>query len=48
MEVRLNLSSRPRIRTVESLVPYGDLVGTVLATEFAETPRVNLRFRVYR
>jgi hypothetical protein len=47
-EVRASLSTRPKIKTVESLTPFGDPMGTFLAQEFATTPRVNVRFRFYR
>jgi len=46
-EITASLSSRPSERTEESLTPYGDMVGTVLATEQAQTPRATLRFRFY-
>jgi hypothetical protein len=47
-EIRGSLSTQPRIRTEESLIPFGESIGSLLATEFATTPRATLRFRFYR
>ncbi|MDX1563026.1 MAG: hypothetical protein R3305_08865, partial [Gammaproteobacteria bacterium] len=47
-EIRASLSSRPRIRSTETLTPFGETVGSIQTTEFAETPRATLRFRFYR
>lgn len=47
-EIRASLSSRPRIRTEESLIADGATTGSLLATEIASTPRATLRFRYYR
>jgi hypothetical protein len=47
-EIRGSINTRPRIRSIESLLAFGDTMGSLLATEFATTPRVNLRFRYFK
>jgi hypothetical protein len=46
LEITGSVSSRPDNRAVESLMPFGDTIGSSLATEIARTPQVMLRFRV--
>jgi hypothetical protein len=46
LEITGSLSSRPKYRTEESLIPFGDTIGSLLTTEIARTPRATLRFRV--
>ncbi len=45
-EITASLSSRPERRTEESLTPFGESVGSILATEIDRTPRAMLRFRI--
>lgn len=47
-EIRGTINTRPEIRNVETLTPFGATDGTILATTVAETPRATLRFRFYR
>ena len=47
-EIRASFNTRPKVRTVESLTPFGDPIGTLLTRNFATTPRATLRFRFYR
>ena len=47
-EITASLSLRPKSRTEEILRAFGDPMGTLLATEFARTPRAQIRFRYYR
>lgn len=46
LEITGSISSRPDNRAVETLIPFGDTVGSTLITEIARTPQVMLRFRV--
>lgn len=46
LEITGSLSTRPRYRTEESLVPFGEDIGALLTTEIAQTPRAMLRFRI--
>jgi hypothetical protein len=46
LEITGSLSSRPKNETVESLIPFGDTIGTLLTREIAQTPRAMLRFRI--
>ena len=46
-EIRGSLSTRPKVRTVESLTPFGEAAGSLLATEIAMAPQASLRFRFY-
>lgn len=46
LEITGSVSSRPDNRAVETLIPFGDTVGSSLVTEIARTPQVMLRFRV--
>jgi hypothetical protein len=48
LEIRASLSSQPKVRTVESLTPFGEMFGTMLINEIESSPRAWVRFRVYR
>jgi hypothetical protein len=48
LEIRASLSSQPKVRTVESLTPFGEMMGTILINEIESSPRAWVRFRVYR
>jgi hypothetical protein len=47
-EIRGSVNTRPEVRNVETLYPYGSPTGSMQSTTFAETPRATLRFRFYR
>jgi hypothetical protein len=47
-EIRASFNTRPEVRSVETLFPYGSTDGTIQTATFAETPRATLRFRFYR
>lgn len=47
-EIRASLSTQPKVRTVESLTPFGEALGTMIVNEIESAPRAWLRFRVYR
>ncbi|MDX1562330.1 MAG: hypothetical protein R3305_05360, partial [Gammaproteobacteria bacterium] len=46
LEITGSLSTRPDIRTEESLTPFGDPLGAFLATEIDRTPQAMVRFRI--
>ncbi|MGD8340042.1 MAG: hypothetical protein PVH89_04635 [Gammaproteobacteria bacterium] len=48
IEIRASLSTQPKVRTVESLTAFGEMLGTMLVNEIESSPRAWLRFRVYR
>jgi len=48
IEITASISTRPEIRTEESLTPFGATVGSLFATEIARSPRAMLRVRVFR
>jgi hypothetical protein len=48
LEVRANFSTRPSTRTEESLTPFGEAAGPLLATGIDSAPRLMLRVRVFR
>lgn len=48
LEIRANLRTEPEVRTVESLTPFGDALGTTIVNDIRSAPRLWLRFRVYR
>ncbi|HUF73274.1 MAG TPA: hypothetical protein VMR74_10290 [Gammaproteobacteria bacterium] len=48
IEVTASFSSRPEIRTEESLTPFGAAIGSLFATEVARAPQAMLRVRVFR
>jgi len=47
-EIRGSIGTQPRIRTVETLAPFGDPLASQLLVNFAEAPRATVRFRVYK
>lgn len=48
LEIRAQISTRPGIRTEETLTPFGAITSPLLATEIARAPRAMLRFRYFR
>ena len=46
LEITGSLSSRPEYETDESLIPFGEISGSLATTAVARTPRAMLRFRI--
>ena len=46
-EIRASINTRPEVRSIETLYPYGSPTGTSQSVIYAETPRATLRFRYY-
>lgn len=47
-EIRASISTRPEVRNLETLYPYGSPTGTSQAVTYAESPQATVRFRYYR